>query len=134
MKQLTLTGNLGRAPQLRQTRERTITVKRPNRVAQLTDTFEVRTRSRDYIRFSLAYRPHPAAKGRWYHCVVWNGDLLAYRAIRWAHQGDLVRITGRPEVYRYWDAKGIPCSLYQIVISDFKVLVRSRKHPVPEYP
>ena len=132
MEPITLIGNLGRAPEIRQTRERTVTVERLNPVAQVNDTFDFRTRSRDYIVFSLAHRTHPAAEPRWYRCTVWNGDQPCHRQIRWANPGDLVKVTGRREVFRYTNDKGANCELRHLVIQDFAVLARSRMYPVVE--
>jgi hypothetical protein len=110
-------------------------VERLNPVAQVNDTFALRTRSRsrDYIVFSVAHRTHPADEPKWYRCTVWNGDQPCYRQIRWANPGDFVKVTGRREVFRYRNEKGADCELHHLVILDFAVLARSRMDPLVEH-
>jgi hypothetical protein len=94
-----VTGHLGRAPELRQADPRAHfhgKAPQPLRRDGRSALRGPRPASRLHAG-SLAHRTHPAAKAMWHRGVVWSGHLLAYRAIRWAHQGDLVRITGWPE-------------------------------------
>jgi single-stranded DNA-binding protein len=124
---LTLTGFLGKDPEIRQTKERTETRRRYNPVALCKDTFEVHIRARDYIVLSLAV--HDGDQTTWHRLVVWNGDRLAYRNIRFAGKGDRVTVTGRTDTFTFNDAGGASRQIHQLVVEDFRVLRRKRLPP-----
>ena len=64
--------------------------------------------------------------------VVWSRDPICHRNIRLLRQGDLVKVKGRPEVYRCEAADGSKRELRQIVVERIRLL--RRRHRPPEIP
>jgi single-stranded DNA-binding protein len=129
---ITLVGYLGKDPEIRKTAECVFEVTRYNAIAEMDETYLARTRERAYIVLSLA--THDARRRTsWHRLVVWGGDQICHRNIRFARQGDLVRVTGRPDTHRFETEEG-PRELQQLIVQDFKTLKRSRKRLPPEIP
>jgi single-stranded DNA-binding protein len=124
-----LTGYLGNRPEIRLTRERDFTATWENRVAEMTESYEGRTRAREFM--VLALYTHGNRQNQRHRLVVWSSDQLCHRNIGFLRQGDLVKVKGRPEVYRF-EAQGVKHELRQIVVDRIRVL-RRRQRP-PEIP
>src|ERR1700680_1736883 len=127
---LILTGYLGKDPETRQTRERDYEGARHDTAAQVLDHYTGRTRSREYIVMSLA--THQGNQTTWYRLVVWSSDQICHRNIRFAGQGDKVKVQARYEVYRFKADDGTEHEMHQHIVERFRVL--KRKHVPPEIP
>jgi single-stranded DNA-binding protein len=127
---LILTGYLGKDPETRQTQERVYEGSRKNPIAQVLDHYTGRTRSREYIVMSLA--THQGNQTAWYRLVVWSSDQICHRNIRFAGQGDLVKVQAWHEVYRFKADDGTEHEIRQHIVARFRVL--KRKHVPPEIP
>ncbi len=128
-----LIGYLGKDPEIRQTQVRTIQGKRKNRVAQCFDRYEFTTRPRDFIVLSLATHDDHGVT-TWHRLVVWNGDQLCHRNVRFAGQGDRVKVQVRPETFKYKAPDGSERELRQLIVLRFRVLKRNPKRLRPEIP
>jgi hypothetical protein len=60
-----------------------------------TSNYDGGTRSGDSIVLSLG--THENDRTTWHRLVVWSGDQLYHRNIRFAGKGDLVQVNGGPE-------------------------------------
>jgi single-stranded DNA-binding protein len=125
-------GYLGQDPQIRHTRVRTVTTRRYNRVSETVETREFETRPRPYILLSLATHAQPGGPPTWHRLVVWNGDLLCHRNIRFLGKGDKIKVRARPETYRFEIAPGQHKLLHQLVVDRIRTL--KRRHLPPEVP
>jgi hypothetical protein len=126
---ITVTGYLGKDPEMRDTKERTYEVTARNQVAEMDESYEVTVPARPYLVCSLCVNRSPTQK-RWYNLKLWNSDRLEYRPIRLAHAGDLVTVTGYLETFPLPDG-----SLFeQLIIQSFQRIRRSSKHQPPEIP
>jgi single-stranded DNA-binding protein len=121
-----LTGYLGNRPEIRLTRERSFTATWKNRVAEMTESCEVRTRAREYMVIPLY--THWYSQTQRHRLVVWSSDQICHRNIGFLRQGDLVKVKGRAEVYRY-EAGGTTHELRQIVVERIRVLKRRNRPP-----
>jgi single-stranded DNA-binding protein len=128
---LILIGYLGKDPEIRQTRVRTIQGMRKNPIAQVPDPYEYTTRPRDFIVVSLATHDDKG-ETTWHRLIAWNGDQLCHRNLRFAGKGDRVKVKVRPETFCYKDDKGNEHTLRQLIVLRFRVL--QRKHIPPEIP
>jgi hypothetical protein len=79
----------------------------------------------------LALYTHGNRQTQRHRLVVWSSDQICHRNIRFLRQGDLVKVKGRPEVYRF-AAQGVEHELRQIVVERIRVL--RRRHRPPEFP
>ena len=127
----TLIGYLGRPAETRDTATRIVEYEYDNTVAEMVETFEYETRSREYAVFSVAtHSGHGASRTTtWNRCIVWNSDRLEHRGLRMARAGERVAVTGRWETYTYTDQDGTEHTLRQLVVQDFKVIGRK---PAPQ--
>ncbi len=126
---VTLTGFLGKSPETRSTRERTYEASRYNEVAEMHEPYEAHVPSRDFLVLSLA--EHHGKETRWHRLVVWNGDHLCHRNIRFAGSGDLVEVVARPDSFK---VPGSEHTIEQFVVQRFRVRRRSSKRRPPEIP
>jgi single-stranded DNA-binding protein len=123
---IVLTGYLGNRPEIRLTRERDITVTWENTVAETTESYEVRTRAREFMVIPLYTHYHRQTQR--HRLVVWSSDQICHRNIGFLRQGDLVKVKGRPEVYTF-EAQGTKHELRQIVVERIRVLKRRNRPP-----
>jgi hypothetical protein len=84
--------DLGQDPQEPTDELRTVTTRRYNRVSETVETREFETRPRPYILLSLATHAQPGGPPTWHRLVVWNGDLLCHRNIRFLGKGDKIQV------------------------------------------
>jgi single-stranded DNA-binding protein len=124
---VTLVGYLGKDRVVHQTQERTFTASRFNRIAEMDEQYEVRIRPRDFIRMSLATRSAYDSAPTWHQLVVWSPDHRGFRSVRLARKGDLVKVTGRLDTFRYNDRTG-DHELHQIVVETFQLLRLKIRH------
>ena len=125
-----LQGYLGNRPDIRQTKERTFTATWYNRLVDEKESYDVRTRAREYMVLSLY--THGDRQTQRHRLVVWSSDHLCHRNIRFMRQGDLVKVLGRPEVYSFQAGDGTTREVRQIIVERMRVL--KRKHRSPEMP
>jgi hypothetical protein len=128
---VTLTGYLGRNPEMRSTAERTYEALFYNEVAEMHEPYQVHVPSREYLVLSLAR--HHGAEAIWHRLVVWNGDQLCHRNIRFAGSGDLVEVVARPDSFKVGEP-GSERVIQQFVVQSFRTLRRSSKRRPPEIP
>ena len=128
---VTLTGYLGKSPETRLTRERTYEATFKNKIAEMDELYEAHVPSREYLVLSLA--THHGDETRWRRLVVWNGDQLSHRNIRFAGPGDHVRIVARPDSFKVGEP-GSEREIEQFVVQSLKTLRRSSKRRPPEIP
>ncbi len=121
---ITLTGYLGKDPEIRDTRERTLTLReRPATLifehngAQVTDRtydlceepaeYDVTPPTREYAVFSLAVHRWEGGRRKtsWHRVIVWNVDRIEHMGVRIARKGSKVEVTGRPTSYTFRDEK-----------------------------
>jgi hypothetical protein len=126
---LILIGYLGKDPEIRQTRVRTIQGMRKNPIAQVPDPLRVQPAP---SRFHRRLPRHPRRQGRTTLGLRWNGDQLCHRNLRFAGKGDRVKVKVRPETFCYKDDDGHEHKLRQLIVLRFRVL--QRKHIPPEIP
>ena len=132
-----LTGNLGRDPQFRETRSRTIESEiRQKRfvfehqgrrhwddhdVLQDTATYDFQTTPRTFAVLSLA--THRWERGQriptWHRIVAWNADR-AHHGLRRLGRGDRVEITGLRTTFKTEDGRTID----QIELQSFRLIRR----------
>jgi len=121
MKTQTLTGYLGGDPETRSTQSRTETQLRFNPVAECHDEIEYTTRSRQYLRLSLATHRRDAQgewQTTWHQLVLWSSDRLEHVNTRLARKGDKVTVTGYEQTYSYIDKDdGTEREITRIVIT-----------------
>lgn len=102
----TLTGYLGGDPEKRDTEPRTEIQLRFNPIAECHDEIEYTTRSRQYLRLSLAtHRRNTQGKWQttWHQLVLWSSDRLEHLNARLARKGDKVTVQGHEQTYTYID-------------------------------
>ena len=121
---VTLTGYLGKDPEIRDTRERTITLRErpatlifehngaqvPDRTYDLCEEpaeYDVTPPTREYAVFSLAVHRWQGGRRKttWHRVIVWNVDRMEYRGLRIARKGSKVEVSGHPTSYTFWDDK-----------------------------
>lgn len=134
---ITLTGYLGKDPEIRETEERTCTRQTPARalifehagarvpdrvddIAEEPAEYDVTIPSREFAVLSLATH---AWVGRdrittWHRIVVWNVDRLEHLGVRIARKGSKVEITGRRTSFETRDGR----TLEQIELTCFRIL------------
>jgi len=121
---ITLTGYLGKDPEIRDTRERTVTlrerpatlvfehcgVQTPDRsydVCEEPAEYDLTLPTREYAVFSLAV--HRWAGGTrktfWHRIIVWDVDRMEFMGLRIARKGSKLEITGRRTSFTYRDEK-----------------------------
>ncbi|HVR09594.1 MAG TPA: single-stranded DNA-binding protein [Thermoanaerobaculia bacterium] len=130
LRPVVLIGYLGNDPEVRLTRERSFSVTRYNDLIEMEETYEGQTRAREFMVLSLY--THDDRQTRRHRLVVWSSDQLCHRNIRAMRQGDLVKVKGRPELYKWKDGEGQPHELPQVVVERMRVL--KRKHLSPQVP
>ena len=134
---ITLTGYLGKDPEVRETEERTYTREvhraplifehngvrtydRPSDIAEEPAEYDVTVPSREYAVASLA--THSWVKGKritqWHRIVVWNLERMGFGGIRIARKGSKVEVTGRATSFKTRDGK----TLEQIEVTTFRIL------------
>jgi single-stranded DNA-binding protein len=126
---ITLIGYLGKDREIRQTQERTFTASHYNAVAEMKEEYDVRVPPRDFIRLSLATREEGNSAPTWHQLVVWSPDHRGFRNIRLARKGDLVKVTGRLDTFRY-TKDGRTQELQQIVVETFQLLKLKIRHEI----
>lgn len=134
---VTLTGYLGRDPEIRDTRERTLTrTDRPespvfvHRGVRVPDSehdicepaaeYDVTIPSREYAVLSLATHTW---RGRerittWHRLIVWNVFRLEFLGVRIARKGSKVQVTGRITVWTTDDGRAIK----QLEVDELRLL------------
>jgi single-stranded DNA-binding protein len=122
-----LTGYLGNRPEIRLTRERSFTASWYNRVAEMSESYDGRTRAREFMVLSLY--THWNRQTQRHRLVVWSSDQLCHRTIGFLRQGDLVKVQGRPEVYPFETGDGTSRELRQIIVERMRVLKRKNRSP-----
>ena len=129
---ITLTGYLGRDREIRDTAPRTLTMERFNEIAEMPEEYDVTVRSREYALLSLA--THEGRNGSrrtvWHRLIAWNVDRMDRMPVRLARKGDLVRVTGRRETFRFTDDDGQEQEVNQVVVEDL-VFLRKRAREIP---
>ncbi len=134
---LTLTGYLGKAPEIRETQERTYTrqtpaqslifehrgVRTPQRaddIAEEPAEYDVTVPSRTYAVFSIATHSWYGEQRitTWHRVVVWNVDRLEHLGVRIARKGSRVEVTGPRTSFETRDG----LTLEQIEASSFRIL------------
>ncbi len=134
---ITLTGYLGKNPEIRDTAERTITLRerhqtsvfeyagtcspdRPQDITEEPAEYEYTLTPRDNAVLSLA--PHRwEGKERittWHRVVVWNVDRMEHIGVRIARKGSRVEITGRRTSFIAQDGRTVE----QIEASHLRIL------------
>ncbi len=141
---VTLTGYLGKDPQFRETKPRTIESevrqerfifehggKRTwvdNDIVQHHATYDFETTPRTFAVMSLAV--HHWESGRritnWERIVAWDADN-AHFGLRRLRKGDKVEIIGYRESFKATDGTTIE----QIVLSNFRMIRPRRPEPIP---
>jgi single-stranded DNA-binding protein len=121
-----LTGYLGNRPEIRLTQKRSFTATWENRVAEMSESYDGWTRPREFMVLSLY--THANRQTQRHRLVVWSSDQICHRNIAFLRQGDLVKVKGRPEVYRY-AAGGTTHELRQIVVERVRLLKRRDRPP-----
>ncbi|MCP3957372.1 MAG: hypothetical protein GY719_05930 [bacterium] len=134
---ITLTGYLGKDPEIRETQERTLTrqtpaprlifehagLRHPDRaddIAEEPAEYDVTVPARAYAVLSLATH-NWAGRERittWHRVVVWNVDRLEHLGVRIARKGSKVEITGQRTSFETRDG----WTLEQIELSSFRIL------------
>ncbi|MCP3962398.1 MAG: single-stranded DNA-binding protein [bacterium] len=134
---LTLTGYLGKDPEIRETQERTLTrqalgpqlifehagLRLPDRAGDIAEEpaeYDVTVPPRAYAVFSLATHSWAGAKRitTWHRIVVWNVERLEHIGVRIARKGSKVEITGRRTSFETRDGH----TLEQIELTNFRIL------------
>ena len=134
---ITLTGYLGKDPEIRGTKERTYTWQTPARklifehrgvqtldrdddVAEAPVKYDVTVPSRDFAVLSLATHHWDGTKRitTWHRIVVWNVDRLEHIGVRIARKGSRVEITGRRTSFETREGQ----VLEQIELTNFRIL------------
>jgi single-stranded DNA-binding protein len=145
---LTLTGYLGRDPQLRETRSRTITRKQTYQRQFVYDHAGRRTYDdfdvlEDHVEYELTYTPrtfavlslatHTWDRGNrsttWHRIVAWNADRQHF-GIRRLAKGDRIKISGRKTSF---EAEGGQV-IEQIELMSFQLLSRKAQPASPTPP
>jgi single-stranded DNA-binding protein len=126
---VTLTGYLGKDREDRQTKERTRIATYTNEIAEMTEEYEVTVRPRDYLVLSLA--THRNGQTTWNRLIVWSPERTGLSHVRLGRKGDLVKVTGRPESFRYTAADGTQREVSQIVVVSYKPLRIKIRHEAP---
>ena len=140
---LTLTGYLGRDPEIRETRERKRTYTRRLRREFIFEYNGVRTPDRDWevaeevAEYDVNYPPGEYAvfqlavhtwKGRhqrtdWHRIIVWNVDTEEKIPVRILRKGSKVEVTGIRSSYTFWDEeKKENVTLEQVEASEVRIL------------
>ena len=134
---LTLTGYLGKDPEIRETQERTYTREvhraplifehngvrtydRPSDIAEEPAEYDVTIPSREFAVLSLATHDWVGRERitTWHRIVVWNVDRLEHIGVRIARKGSRVEITGRRTSFETRDGR----TLEQIELTSFRIL------------
>ena len=134
---LTLTGYLGKDPEIRDTQERTFTWQTPAQrlifehagvtiadraddIAEEAAEYDVTVPSREYALFSLATHTWEGRERitTWHRVVVWNVGRLEHLGVRIARKGSRVEITGRRTSFETRDGR----TLEQIEASNLRIL------------
>ncbi len=134
---ITLTGYLGKDPEIRETAERTYTRKTqarplffeykgrttPDRAEDVCEEpaeYDVTVPPRDFAVLSLATHTWDGKKRitTWHRVVVWNVERLEFMGVRIARKGSRVTLTGRQTSFETRDSR----VLEQIELTDFRIL------------
>ncbi len=134
---LTLTGYLGKDPEIRETQERTYTrqtlppllifehagLRLPDRaddIAEEPAEYDVTVPSRAFAVLSLATHSWVGSERitTWHRLVVWNVDRLEHLGVRIARKGSKVEISGRLTSFETRDG----WTLEQVELSSFRIL------------
>jgi single-stranded DNA-binding protein len=129
----TLIGYLGKDRLERHTEVRTYSVMVPDPILddELVEQ-EVTTRSRPYLKLSLATHEGPGGRTTcWHDLIVWSPDQgSAFHPAQLARKGDKVRVTGRFEEFRAKTANGETiCRRHFVVASLGFVRLKSPEIP-----
>ena len=134
---ITLTGYLGKDPQIRETQERTYTqasqpqtlifehagrrvYDRADDIAEEPAEYDVTVPSRAFAVLSLATHDWvgPERLTTWHRVVVWNVERLEFMGVRIARKGSKVELTGRLTAFETRDGR----RLEQVELSEFRIL------------
>ena len=134
---ITLTGYLGKDPEIRETQERTFTRQTPAKplifehagsrtldraddIAEEPLEYDVTTPARAFAVLSLATHNWVGKQQitTWHRIVVWNVDRLEHLGVRIARKGSKVEITGRLTSFETREGR----ALEQIDLSNFRIL------------
>jgi single-stranded DNA-binding protein len=126
----TLTGWLGRDREVRYTQKRTFEQEFHNELVEMDEVREVTISPREFLVLSLGVGK-VGQKKSWHRLVIWSPEERGLDYVHLARKGDLVRITGRRETFRFTDKHGKKVVIRQIVVKTFKVLKLKVRHEVP---
>ena len=134
---ITLTGYLGKDPEIRETEERTFTQTtlgqqlifehrgartsdRDCDIAEAAPEYGVTVPSRTYAVFSLATHSWYGEQRitTWHRVVVWNLHRMGFGGIRIARKGSKLEVTGRRTTFETQDGR----TLEQIEASNVRIL------------
>ena len=134
---VTLTGYLGKDPEIRDTQEKTVTLtERPALIVFEYDgktvldreddlmeqpaEYDVTYPSREYGVLSLATHRWDGKRRitSWHRVIVWNVERMEHRGVRIARKGSKVEITGRKTTFNTSDGR----SLEQIELIRLRIL------------
>ena len=134
---ITLTGYLGKDPEIRETQERTFTrqshvetlifehhgVRTPDRPCDICEEpaeYDVTVPPREYAVFSIATHDWVGRERitTWHRGIIWNLERMGFGGVRIARKGSKVEITGRPTTFETRDGR----TLEQIEVTNFRIL------------
>jgi len=126
----TLTGWLGRDREVRYTQERTFEQEFHNELVEMDEVREVTISPREFLVLSLGVGKVGQRK-KWHRLVIWSPEQQGLDYVHLARKGDLVRITGRRETFRFTAKDGKKIVIRQIVVKTFKVLKLKVRQELP---